>query len=450
MQDRNSLTFAINSITSYFGYTGHSVRFESDAELYAAVDEALKVLSFIEVDPEMLAAIRNEMRYRYQVKNADPGHSIQFDYDAPKWYSKKLEQTDRSTIFWDRYRNYLLNRKGFSVQVVDDLDNKTLNAELMNFLADPDGAPTRPKRGLIIGDVQSGKTSTYTGLICKAADAGYKVFIILTGMIESLRVQTQQRIEEGFVGCDMSDPKNTRCGVGEDNLPIRVASITSRKSDFTKNSDLIAISLQSSSAVVFVLKKNTSVLNKLIGWLKKSNVDAVSQKVEEPMLLIDDEADNASINTSAKEDPTRINGLIRQLIELFSISNYVGFTATPFANVFIDPLTEDEMFSHDLFPEDFIVALPTPEDYVGPTKIFHPDGQYHKQLIYIEDAGVHEEDGYPFWYLHKKNWDGELPESLTDALYAFYIANAIRDLRGDQDKHRTMMVKDGCTGPLAA
>lgn len=159
------------------------------------------------------------------------------------------------------------------------------------------------------------------------------------------------------------------------------------------------------------------------------------------MLMIDDEADNASINTSSdKEDPTKINKLIRKLADVFTKSNYVGFTATPFANVFIDPETTEKMETHDLFPEDFIVALPTPSNYIGPTRIFPKDAEFHSQLVYITDAGREEEDGYSFYFKHKKDWKGKLPESMTDAIYAFYLANAIRDLRGDQREHRSMLI----------
>ena len=159
------------------------------------------------------------------------------------------------------------------------------------------------------------------------------------------------------------------------------------------------------------------------------------------MLMIDDEADNASINTSSdKEDPTKINKLIRKLADVFTKSNYVGFTATPFANVFIDPETTEKMETHDLFPEDFIVALPTPSNYIGPTRIFPKDAEFHSQLVYITDAGREEEDGYSFYFKHKKDWKGKPPESMTDAIYAFYLANAIRDLRGDQREHRSMLI----------
>lgn len=183
------------------------------------------------------------------------------------------------------------------------------------------------------------------------------------------------------------------------------------------------------------------MLNKLTKWLQNLNADKLTGKIDQPMLMIDDEADNASINTSKdKEDPTTINRLIRNLANLFTRSNYIGFTATPFANVFIDPETTEEMENQDLFPEDFIVSLPTPSNYIGPEKIFAENGEYHSQLIYITDAGVEESDGYSFYFKHKKEWQGDLPDSLTDAIYSFYIVNAIRDLRGDTKTHRSMLI----------
>jgi hypothetical protein len=315
----------------------------------------------------------------------------------------------------------------------------------MNYLLNPSIKTDAPvlRRGLVIGDVQSGKTSTYIGLICKAADAGFKVFILLTGTIESLRKQTQERVEEGFIGIDMSDPTTggKRVGVGLDNKDIFAMALTSRNNDFTGNSDKIAVALNNHNAVVFVIKKQKDVLNKLTKWLENLNADKLTKKIDLPMLMIDDEADNASINTSkSKEDPTTINRLIRNLANLFTRSNYVGFTATPFANVFIDPETTEEMENQDLFPEDFIVSLPTPSNYIGPEKIFAETGEYHSQLIYITDAGVDENDGYSFYFKHKKEWEGDLPESLTDAIYSFYIVNAIRDLRGDRKSHRSMLI----------
>ena len=400
-------------------------------------------ISGVPYSDDEIAAVKRDVAYKYQIQ-AHPGESILADYEQTNWYDDRKAEIQQN--FWTRYKNYLIDEKHFSPNVVSTLGNDTLDQKLMNYILDPKADYGKPvlKRGLIIGDVQSGKTSTYIGFICKAADAGYKVFILLTGTIESLRQQTQERVEEGFIGIDMS--ANTtggkRVGVGLDNKPIHAMALTSRASDFRGNSDKIAVSLGADKdAVVFVIKKNTTTLTKLTKWLIDLNADPRTHKIDMPMLMIDDEADNASINTSSdKEDPTKINKLIRKLADVFTKSNYVGFTATPFANVFIDPETTEKMETHDLFPEDFIVALPTPSNYIGPTRIFPKDAEFHSQLVYITDAGREEEDGYSFYFKHKKDWKGKLPESMTDAIYAFYLANAIRDLRGDQREHRSMLI----------
>lgn len=393
---------------------------------------------------EEIDAARRDLTWRYEIQTS-PGASILSDYEEDNfWYDDVKSGIEPK--FWTRYKNYLIDEKHFSPNVVSTLGEDTLDQKLMNYILDPNANYGKPvlKRGLIIGDVQSGKTSTYIGFLCKAADAGYKVFILLTGTIESLRRQTQERVEEGFIGIDMSANKTggQRVGVGLDNKPICAMSMTSRVSDFTGNNDKIAVSLASNNdAVVFVIKKNTTTLQKLTKWLLSLNADPVTHKIDMPMLMIDDEADNASVNTSAdKEDPTKINKLIRELASIFTKSNYVGFTATPFANVFIDPETTEKMETQDLFPEDFIVSLPTPSNYIGANKIFDPDGEYHNQLTYIKDAGREEADGFSFWFKHTKEWQGELPNSLTDAMYAFYIVNAVRDMRGDFKDHRSMLI----------
>lgn len=409
------------------------------------LDDILNRVAFflnIEFSSEEIIAAKRDLTYRHQIY-CSPGQSILDDYDSRKWYTEKKEAGEITEKFWERYKSYLIDVKQFPPSVVTTLSKETLDRDIMNYLGDPDSSFRSPKRGLVIGGVQSGKTSTYIGLMCKAADAGYKVFILLTGTIESLRQQTQERVEEGFIGFNMSAERDDekRVGVGLDNKPIFAMAMTSRKSDFTGDSDQIAVSLMSNDAVVFVIKKNTNVLQKLINWLRTINADRLTGKIDVPMLLIDDEADNASINTSkSKEDPTRINKLIREMAALFTKSNYVGFTATPYANVFIDPVTTEEMLNHDLFPEDFIYALPTPSDYIGPQQTFDHNGKYYGQLIPIHDAGNTEEDGWPFYFKHKKSWEDSLPESLTDAIYTFYLANAIRDLRGQKTKHRSMLV----------
>lgn len=389
-----------------------------------------------------IEAAKRDITWKYQIFTT-PGQSILAEYDEEDWYDDA--KSEISPVFWTRYKDYLIDKKHFSPSVVSTLGNDTLDQKLMKYILNPKATyPTSMlKRGLIIGDVQSGKTSTYIGYICKAADAGYRVFILLTGTIESLRRQTQERVEEGFVGIDMSASKTggQRVGVGEDNKPILAMALTSRTGDFAGNSNKIAVALSDKDAVVFVIKKQKDVLTKLKDWLLSLNADRSTGKIDIPMLMIDDEADNASINTSkSKEDPTTINKLIRELASIFTKANYVGFTATPFANVFIDPETTEKMETQDLFPEDFIVSLPTPSNYVGPNRIFATSGEFHSQLKYITDAGREEEDGYSFYFKHKKEWEGDLPDSLTDAIYTFYLANALRDLRGDLRDHRSMLI----------
>ena len=188
-----------------------------------------------------------------------------------------------------------------SPRSINLLEDTTL-PDILNCLGNPNEEfeGKRFVRGLVTGDVQSGKTATYTGLICKAADAGYKVVILLAGITESLRQQTQERIDEGIVGSTLKIDGNKReirknVGVG---LPIRATSFTSCVNDFVGNCDKITMSLDShKSLVLFVIKKNVSVLRKLYKWLEEQNVDPVTGYVDVPMLLIDDEADNASVNT---------------------------------------------------------------------------------------------------------------------------------------------------------
>lgn len=186
--------------------------------------------------------------------------------------------------------------------------------------------------------------------------------------------------------------------------------------------------------VLLVVKKNKSVLENLRNWLRDFN--AVNGKIVQPLLLIDDEADNASINTNALEaDPTQINRLIRELLALFSRNSYVGFTATPFANIFINPDSPQEMENDDLFPRDFIYALEAPSNYLGARRIFG-DAEDGKDIVReITDA----EESFPA--KHKSTFAVErLPDSLLEAIRVFLLATTIRDLRGEGATHRSMLV----------
>ena len=417
------------------------------------------MLSKLDCDEAAKTRLFIDMEYEYKIVH-NKGQAIFNDYgEKREWYSNLKIQDN---FFWSRYKDYLINHSSISRISINLLDDITL-PDIMNCLGNPNDALDKPRlrRGLIIGDVQSGKTATYTGLICKAADAGYKVVILLTGITENLRRQTQERIDEGIVGITLKKEgkieKYPRVGVGLDNKQIKATSVTSTLNDFVDNCNKITMSLASNSLVLFVIKKNVSVLQRLFNWLREQNIDPVKGYVNVPMLLIDDEADNASVNTRKDEtDPTRTNKLIRQICNLFMNSTYVGFTATPFANVFIDPDSVDAMQHADLFPEHFIYALEAPSNYVGADKIFYPEGTFYHNLRYITDitepdyASEEYKDlvqnnlevlnSGTFYYKHKKEWDGILPDSLRESILCFCLANVVRDLRGQSKEPRSMLV----------
>ncbi len=352
------------------------------------------------------------------------------DYD---WYRKLLGSSDAKTYFWDRYKSYLDVQKHFPKAIIKILEEKTLFS-LMSYLGNPNDESTFSVRGLVVGDVQSGKTSNYLGLVTKAADAGYKVIFILTGTIESLRKQTQQRVEEGFIGWDSTNAEEVGVGRGD---PTPKA-FTSRSKDFvgTDNQNTTyKLSNYSQEPMIFVLKKNVSVLKKVYSSLLNINTSVYQSKINYPALIIDDEADNASINTNKPDnDPTKINKYIRNLLSLFTRSSYVGFTATPFANVFISYDKEDEMLKDDLFPRDFIYALKSPSNYCGAKKYFV---EQNDNIKFIEDAN---EEIFPM--KHKKEWEGNtLFKSLYEAIRTFLLANSIRDIRDvNKNTHRSMLI----------
>lgn len=341
--------------------------------------------------------------------------------------------------FWTRYSTYLYKDAGFNSDVINAIDVAT--DEMMDLLSNPNEIMAFQRRGLVIGDVQSGKTSTYLALMNKAADAGYHIIILLTGTIEKLRRQTQGRTDEGFVGLDSTafnkNKDNVFVGVGNIDRSVSGWAVTSTTSDFnTATASKLSGQLSSiSDPVVFVLKKNKRVLEMLESWLRLFNRNPSTGTIDSPLLLIDDEADNASVSTKPGEDPTTINKNIRKILKLFSKASYVGFTATPFANIFIDPDSTQEMLGDDLFPRDFIYALEAPTNYIGAASIFPKEGKYHFMLHDNSDC-----DEYVPVKHKKTHIPGEIPLSLREAIAAFVITNAIRDLRGQKTKHRSMMI----------
>jgi hypothetical protein len=357
-----------------------------------------------------------------------------------EWLTTRRTSTEM--FYWNRYRLHLL-QAGFPKEVVGTIGRDT--DKIVGLLENPAKNGEWKRRGLVVGHVQSGKTANYSAVICKGADYGYKVIILLAGVHNNLRSQTQQRLEEAFIGVDTDKldknlPFNeVKTGVGRISDANRIPfSLTSREYDFRKSSKKASnFSLGSvNEPVVFVIKKQMSVLRNLIEWLKGLNETTGGKILGTPMLLIDDEADNASINTATSEnDPTRINSLIRELLALFEQNSYVGYTATPFANIFIDPDSEHEMFEDDLFPRHFIVTLDAPENYVSAARIFGDDGDLGHVVVPVSDHLL------AFPERHKISHSvEELPQSLMEAVRRFVLARAVRILRGRGEDHSSMLV----------
>ena len=300
--------------------------------------------------------------------------------------------------------------------------------------------------GLVIGYVQSGKTANFTALIAKAMDCGYQLVIVLAGMHNTLRVQTQARLDRELLGYDdlNTDKPNISSLIEKRRLPIR-ATTTQYTDSFdekvadgefhsrvTKLKDLIEVN-DRYNKVTAVVKKNVRVLEKLNEWVDSCPANIRKQV---PLLVIDDEADQASVdanyltnkrkNNSLKENVTQTNKEITSLLGKFDRSSYIGYTATPFANCFIDPSYQN------LYPKNLIHFLPKPESYFGAMEIF---GNQDLKNAYVKTKDVESK---------AKFFDGivkdRLPKSLEKALYTFLISVAIRVLRKESDEPMSMLV----------
>jgi hypothetical protein len=349
-----------------------------------------------------------------------------------QWVSK------RKDIAWTYATAYetFLRDEGWPPRLVQSLSDVT--TRILGHVQDPRSDGSWDRRGLVIGHVQSGKTANYTGLVAKAADAGYKFIIVMAGIHNNLRKQTQERLDEAFIGRS-SDPADRRTiGVGLTAGYPHPATLTNVNNDFNKKTaNESGWKLNDfSKPIILVIKKNVSTLTSLHKWLKELNAEGDRQISDVPMLLIDDEADNASINTNKEDlDPTKTNAMIRRILGLFAKSCYVGYTATPFANIFINPDGYDDEVREELFPRDFIYCLDAPTTYFGAEKVFLNEESSQAVVRPIEDC----EELIP--YSHKRDdFVQELPPSLYDALNTFIVARAIRNLRGQVNKHCSMMI----------
>lgn len=332
------------------------------------------------------------------------------------WYSGPAENSPN----WNAYKDFLV-KKGWGDAIASIDESST---QVVSLLYNP-GTPRFEARGLVLGYVQSGKTANMTAVIAKAADAGYKLVIILTGMIEKLRRQTQARIESDLTLLDGAQKWH---------------HWTTREADFNVHPTHPGFQFDQSQRNIFVIKKQKDVLERIVEKLK--NTDLIT-KNSIPVLVIDDECDQASVNASGKENEiTTLNRLIRKVMEHFPRHSYVGYTATPFANVLIDP-SVDPKESLDLYPKDFIYTLPKPSGYFGAEKLFGRDLLDAEQTLGDDEEldiirNIPDEE-VPSLTVKNGESDFELTDSAKESLDYFLIATAVRNLRNQREKHSTML-----------
>jgi len=379
--------------------------------------------------------------------------------DIEPWLSD--EKANINFELWNRYKLFMSeNDPSFPINDLDDFTDKILDK-----CVNPKKDGSWDRRGMVVGHVQSGKTSNYVGLVNKATDAGYKVIIVIAGTISSLRRQTQERIDSGYIGRSSSDfiqkKEYNIVGVGKYKVKTEIYPLTSSyylKGDEGDFNQKARIPL-GTNPVVIVIKKNKGILEKLIDWLARDpnvkDIDGSSKLFDVPVLIIDDEADAASVNASKSiEDIKTINKLIRTLLTLFNQNTFIGYTATPYANLFISQDHNEDLttivknkeykIGEDLFPRDFIINIKAPTNYIGAAKIFgfeNPDGTENEPLDIFRSINDFDP---PFFRtinkFNKEDLPDYLPQSLEKAIKSFILTCAIRRLRGHENKHNSMLI----------
>ena len=406
--------------------------------------------------------------------------SVVISENFEPWYTSQYSEI---SFYWPAYEQYLLNKPGWDAKSVADLDSTTTT--IVQRLSDPARPEAYQSKGLVVGYVQSGKTANITGVLAKAIDSGYRLIIVMTGTIDLLREQTQRRIDMELVGVENilrdADPNDPEMMADIDyqddpewdnfikhnilpstqNLPdiIRLTQhrFAGRTGDYRRLLTGITalefekhdntrplndrVNLDRCSARLAIVKKNKTVLTRLVRDLK-----SIRPRLREiPALIIDDESDHASVNTSnpnrwikGQKHRTAINSVISELLELLPRSQYLGYTATPFANVFIDPSDAE-----DIFPKDYLIALSRPQGYMG-ARDFH-------DLEPEED-----EDGLPVRNrserAHVRNLVAETDDDparaseMKEALGMFLLTGALKIFRAHEGemnfRHHTMLAHE--------
>lgn len=358
----------------------------------------------------------------------------------PSWIDR---MTGDGWYHWRRLESFLRSSPRWTGSQVDSLSAESIR--VLKRMPDPRQSGPFQGRGLVVGYVQSGKTANYTAVAARAVDAGYRIVIILSGIHDSLRNQTQNRLERELTG---HQGGFERAEVGREWV-----CLTTPVNDFETQDPRI---LQSTAPFLMVAKKHVKVLAKIDSWL----ASASRFLPDMPVLIIDDEADQASINTRGnrrldpaitedEEDdsdhsPSRTNALIRSILSKAPRASYIAYTATPFANILINPNAVDRKVGEDLFPKDFVLQLPRPGGYTGTEELFgvRAQGREVRKAVSEEDvrilrAPARRRPGEVVLASQSR----ELPESLSDAVLAFCLAGGVRSYRGDlRGKPHTMLV----------
>jgi hypothetical protein len=288
-------------------------------------------------------------------------------------------------------------------------------------------------RGLVVGYVQSGKTANFTAVAARAADVGYRLIIVLSGIHDSLRNQTQQRLNSELI-----------------KVGTHWTSLTSETEDFRVPA--VANGFEGAGTVLVVAKKIPPILRRLNEWI----LALEGQMADIPVLVIDDEADQASINTKGNRrdpsidddtatdssDPSVTNELIRDTLRRIPRATYIAYTATPFANILIDPGAHDFEVGIDLFPKDFVMQLPRPDGYTGTEELFGLSsiGRDVMRAVSDEDVRALKPKRRKKRDLLVVDDDFSLPQTLCDAILTFAVASAVRLLRGQTGRPNTMLV----------
>ena len=337
-----------------------------------------------------------------------------------KWLGDRRESVTHDR--WNAYRQLLVARD-WAKTVIDDLGTQT--DEVVELLGDPTDQNDMARRGLLLGEVQSGKTATYIGILNKAIDYGYRLIIVIGGHTNDLRRQTQVRLDSDLIGEDTSRTGEnisvrTPLGVAVYDPSIFTNFLTTVDGDFSKAKTRMGRNwIQDTLPTVLVIKKNATVIDNVTTYIRQQTNGG---RLDMPLVLIDDEADWGTPNTGSDTDPTKVNAAIRKLLDTSRRSSYLGITATPFANIFIDHTAENDDLGQDLFPADYIRVMSSPSNYQGIGRYFAGDHPAIRpnvadciELLPIKHKKTHPVD--------------ELPRSLEDALMAFYLGTAIRLLR---------------------